>query len=562
MMKSNRDNFIFYLTQIVPVIVALVISIIIYRYWSDNNKACLALTWAAIIFLFLCFYNIIFKNKRNGMIIPILSGLSILLFANKFYDYDTLKTLLPILKNIDSSLFAIMLLGGLLFLLLFAKFVVYLCSDSENSDSISEPSKHTPVLEGQKNNNKITPLSKKEHSLVKKQTTNTNSNQIWIPFYFLFLTILIGSVCAVSSILYTSNIWENNYNFFNIIVSLLKYAGFVVTILLAFIIVILFLIEMIRLIVTRMKAFSRSLKEESAETGIPLYVLSAILDIIICYLAYSKFSDFTADQFYDWVNKGEYLLIPLMLLLIGVAFVLFLRLTHATLYKTVEKDLKNTNKQKKLDQTKYQNAKYALATAKSALADYNNSQETIIANFLVEMLKPTPDSKVLQDYISKLNNKILDMSKKDNIIKEYSEIVEMTQELTITVNNYISLVEMQSSSTKNSTTSIKTLRKKISTNIAIPSPTEKSFSKDYSVWQNEWHSRLNNLENLIQQLPQLSKGDKKLLDTTVINIDLLENYNINENIETINQLRRNKISDINVVEKATSLLFGKYWFTA
>lgn len=207
-------------------------------------------------------------------------------------------------------------------------------------------------------------------------------------------------------------------------------------------------------------------------------------------------------------------------------------------------------------------AKYALATAKSALADYNNSQETIIANFLVEMLKPTPDSKVLQDYISKLNNKILDMSKKDNIIKEYSEIVEMTQELTITVNNYISLVEMQSSSTKNSTTSIKTLRKKISTNIAIPSPTEKSFSKDYSVWQNEWHSRLNNLENLIQQLPQLSKGDKKLLDTTVINIDLLENYNINENIETINQLRRNKISDINVVEKATSLLFGKYWFTA
>lgn len=27
-------------------------------------------------------------------------------------------------------------------------------------------------------------------------------------------------------------------------------------------------------------------------------------------------------------------------------------------YKTVEKDLKNTNKQKKLDQTKYQNAKY------------------------------------------------------------------------------------------------------------------------------------------------------------------------------------------------------------
>ena len=69
------------------------------------------------------------------------------------------------------------------------------------------------------------------------------------------------------------------------------------------------------------------------------------------------------------------------------------------------------------------------------------------------------------------------MNKKDNIIKEYSEIVKMTQELTITVNNYISLVEMQSSSTKNSTTSIKTLRKNISNNIVIPNPTEESFSK-------------------------------------------------------------------------------------
>lgn len=51
---------------------------------------------------------------------------------------------------------------------------------------------------------------------------------------------------------------------------------------------------------------------------------------------YSKFSDFTADQFYDWVNKGEYLLIPLMLLLIGIAFALFLRLTHATLLLIAE----------------------------------------------------------------------------------------------------------------------------------------------------------------------------------------------------------------------------------
>lgn len=101
-------------------------------------------------------------------------------------------------------------------------------------------------------------------------------------------------------------------------------------ILLAVMVVIIFLIEMIRLIISRMKAFSRSIKADTKGDTIPLYALSAVLDLIVCYLAY-KYTGITMDSFYNFVNEGKYLALPLMILFVGIAFVIFMRLTHATL---------------------------------------------------------------------------------------------------------------------------------------------------------------------------------------------------------------------------------------
>ena len=72
------------------------------------------------------------------------------------------------------------------------------------------------------------------------------------------------------------------------------------------------------------------------------------------------------------------------------------------------------------------------------------------------------------------------------------------------------------------------------------------------------------MENLIQKLPLPRFSEKKSEGSgdTIINVELLEEYDANEKINTLDELRRSKISDINVIEKATFLLFGRYWFTA
>ena len=87
---------------------------------------------------------------------------------------------------------------------------------------------------------------------------------------------------------------------------------------------------MLRLIIARMRVFFVSLKEESKEDSVPLYALSAVIAIVVFYLAYMV-TGITIDTFYDFVNKSEYLALPLLILFIGTAFVVFLRLIHATL---------------------------------------------------------------------------------------------------------------------------------------------------------------------------------------------------------------------------------------
>lgn len=333
-MNPSKKTVIFYLYQFCCIIITVVICFAIYRWGSNNSKACFALTIGAVVFLFLCFYNIIFRNDRKGMDVNVLSGLTVIAFANKLYDYEKIKTLVPILRNVDPMIFIIIVLGGVLFILLFAKLLIYLydnAADNVYSSSSNVLPNSSKIGEDNSNSTQMS----KDGSASPDNTINARHSKTWMVLYFIFLIILIGAGVALFSILYKNGILRQNYDFFEIAVSLLKYAGSVIMILLEVVIAIIFLIEMIRLIVSRMRAFSHSLKEDAKGDTIPLYALSAVLDIIVCYFAY-KFTGITIDSFYSLTNSTEYLALPLLILFVGIAFVIFLRLTHATLLLLVE----------------------------------------------------------------------------------------------------------------------------------------------------------------------------------------------------------------------------------
>ncbi len=228
-------------------------------------------------------------------------------------------------------------------------------------------------------------------------------------------------------------------------------------------------------------------------------------------------------------------------------------------YEAAKADWENAVTDRETKKDIYEAAKTALTEAQNALKNYKDSQETVIAEFLLEMLKANPDTDVLEECISELNSAIVDLGTNVDIVDNYSKLVEITQTLTVVVKDYTSLVQLISN---DDDTGIKYLMEHVMDDIVIPDPASESFEIDYSSWRTTWYSKLNNLENLIQQLPKLSENEKKELDDAVINAELLKKYDINDKMNTIAELRRSKVSDINVIEKACFLLVGKYWFTA
>lgn len=224
--------------------------------------------------------------------------------------------------------------------------------------------------------------------------------------------------------------------------------------------------------------------------------------------------------------------------------------------KSVYENSKKIRDQKKEE---YDSAKTALTEAKKAAKNYKKSQDTVIAEFLLEMLNPSPTTEDLEKDINELNAMIIELGEGDSIVDNYSDLVGKTQTITVVVKDYITL--MSAAGTK-SESSIEYLLAHVMDNVTAPDPSLESFEDDCISWRKGWETKLNTLENVIQHLPKFSENEKAYLTDGLIDVDLLSSYVANEKMDKIDELRRSKISDINVIEKAASLLTGKYKFTA
>ena len=304
---KDQEKFVNFLCKLFVIGIIGILCFYIYHLGTGHEKARFALTLCATTYMLLCFYNAVIKNMYKRIAEKVLSGLIIIAFSNELYDYNKLTALFPIFKSIDPLLFSLILLGTALSLLIIIKIIIYVY---ENSDvNGTQSSGHSPANTSSNNIKIYTTENKAPMPKPKKNNT-------WMVLCFTFLIIFIGAGGAFFTLLHNGGIFNNNYDFFETVSSMLNYAGSIVMVFLAIFLVIIFLIEMLRLIIS-------------------LYLLSTIVDIVVCYLTY-KFTGINLDSFYNFVNEGKYLALPLIILFVGVAFVIFLRLTHATLVLLVD----------------------------------------------------------------------------------------------------------------------------------------------------------------------------------------------------------------------------------
>lgn len=321
---SGKEKFIQYLKEFLGIVVTAILCYGIYRWGTGHDKICFIITLGTIAYLLLCFFNAIFKNSLKDMIQRILSGIMVIAFANELYDYNNLIAVFPVLKNVDPTLFAFILLGAVLTILITIKIMIYIYENSVMSGNNGAP------VSGNGNSGNAGTASGASDSV-----PHTKDGNAWLLLYLVFLVVIVGGLVALFTVLYGKGLLKQNVDFLGVVTFLVKYAGSIVMFLLAVVIVLVIFIELIRMIIMRLKAITNTLKTEGQSGTGPLYLLSIIVDFIVCYFTY-KSTGIDMESFVEFVSDGKYMVLPLTILFVGVAFVIFLRLTHATLVLLVD----------------------------------------------------------------------------------------------------------------------------------------------------------------------------------------------------------------------------------
>lgn len=205
-------------------------------------------------------------------------------------------------------------------------------------------------------------------------------------------------------------------------------------------------------------------------------------------------------------------------------------------------------------------AETTLENAQQALENYEPPANTTIHDLLVEVLKPTPNLVVLNSLVSKINDKIVQSD--EGGIKDFATVVTKTQELTIAINNYSLLREIQSAEGSNSVEKLKDSL--LNENIVVPVPTSTNFESQRYIWESGWKERFSALELIVNSVPDYLQSSVSGIDgiDKIINIQQLSKFDALKISRKIDKIVRSNLADINALERACGLLISGFPFLA
>lgn len=180
---------------------------------------------------------------------------------------------------------------------------------------------------------------------------------------------------------------------------------------------------------------------------------------------------------------------------------------------------------------------------------------------LVEFLKPNFNINDMNKHMEDLVDYVLSIGEGEQIPSNYAEIVETVLEINNVLDDYSRLKNADDS--ESAEEKIKQLKIDVEEKLTIPNPQEDDFENTKTMWVAEWKTRLENLREIVWRIPSYSGEEIAAFSASGIEInkDALE-YDSTDISNKIDRLERNKLTDINVMEKVCLLISGKYPLTA
>lgn len=198
------------------------------------------------------------------------------------------------------------------------------------------------------------------------------------------------------------------------------------------------------------------------------------------------------------------------------------------------------------------------------LDNYKPSSQEVVMQMLMEFLQHNIDSEEINGYMDELVKYVTDMGTEGEVPSNYAEMVQKVLELNSIVDNYTKLSGTEDSQELGAKESINQLKNNIEQNRIIPNPKNKEeFEKDKEEWTNKWREQFDELRKVVWSIPVYADGvvTSNNIDA-IVDTECLEEYKPDEISKDIDKLMRNKLTDINVMERAWLALIGKYPLTA
>lgn len=204
--------------------------------------------------------------------------------------------------------------------------------------------------------------------------------------------------------------------------------------------------------------------------------------------------------------------------------------------------------------------------AENALQNYKRPTNIIVYAMLTETLSPSQQlgANLKQD-MTELINEVVNVGKNGEIPEKYRDIVTNIQQLSIIIDQYSLLNEIQENNTDKDD-SLKTLKNVlINESVVIPEAKSPDLESEKELWENTWRERYRSLGTIVASLPEYTVNSNESNYSDVVNIDLLKNFNRNERAREIDDIARTNLYNINALERAWKLLFSDYswlaWFS-
>jgi len=309
--------------MILHIIVTAVLCFVSSNLLGANSNYSLFASVAVFCLIVFLIGRMIFKKKHTDSLLKIICGISLLIFINDLYDGRILTADSPWIHGISQGVLFLLVITvfiatGIIFLL-----IRYIHISSE------QPQNHNSQTSQSAPKQQVQPFSKRYSPSLQ----NKNLFPIFrvLGVVVLITAIVMSALWAFSRLNFPMSAEAGKVADLSALVSyLLGFGASILFIIFALAIIVLALIELARFLYSRLALFRNERKNGKSETFTLTYVFSFLIVFAMLLLTY-KISDFTFDKFTEIAWGGDYLAVPLVLLVGIVAIVLMIRLTHGVL---------------------------------------------------------------------------------------------------------------------------------------------------------------------------------------------------------------------------------------